>query len=365
MFKEYKRYLTLILMSKVNSDAIARKKAELISAGRIFIPSNIRMPFPLSKSTAGPGAGTPGLVFSLDGKSRVKLGVVKEKITPFELRYEGEVYNFYKNDELFIENVKLIPTLLHAPSQAFINIDNQCVYNCKFCASPHLDPTKLKNARLTNEKWAELIINASKDKNFESVAITSAVPETPDRTVSDMIEIIEKVKLELGKNAPIGVEPYITDISDIDRLYEAGATELKLNIQSYDRDIFNVICPGLDYNMILQAIEYGVKIFGRNNVCSNLIIGLGETDENVLDGIEHLAKLGVVVNLRTVRVNDYNRTELIEALGHEPAPVEPDRLLKLANAQLEILNKYELVTTSFKTMCHKCGCCDIVPQHDI
>jgi biotin synthase-related radical SAM superfamily protein len=78
-----------------------------------------------------------------------------------------------------------------------------------------------------------------------------------------------------------------------------------------------------------------------------------------------MAKLGVVVNLRAVRINDFNRKGLTEAFNSEPEPVEPDRMLKLANAQLEILNKYRLQTAGFKTMCHKCGCCDIVPQFDI
>jgi biotin synthase-related radical SAM superfamily protein len=352
------------MIQKINSD-IPRKKAELIQEGRIFIPSDIRVPFPLSKSTAGPGAGTPGLVFSLDGKTRVKLGVVKERTTRFRLSMVDDKYQIYKNNELFLDEVKLVPTLLHAPCQAFINIDNQCIFNCKFCASPHLDPTKLKHAKFTNKKWAELIINASKDKNFESVAITSAVPVSPSKTVQDMVEIIDKVRDEIGDGVPIGVEPYITELSDIDKLYEAGATELKINIQSYDRDIFKVICPGLDYNSILQALEHGVKIFGKNKVCSNLIIGLGESDENVVEGIEFMAKLGVVVNLRTVRVNDYNRAGLTEALGYEPAAVEPDRLLKLASAQKDIFEKFELTTLGFKTMCHKCGCCDIVPQFDI
>ncbi|MCK5561966.1 MAG: radical SAM protein [Thermoplasmata archaeon] len=347
---------------------IARKKAELISAGRIFIPSGLRVPFPMSRSTAGPGAGTPGLVFLLNAKTRVKLGVIKDNPAKFELRQKESSdnnYQIYKDEELFIDNVRIVPTLLHAPSQAFINIASECIYDCKFCASPQLDRNTLKKPQFSNQKWAELIIKAAADKNFESVALTSAVPCSPERTVDDMIEIMKLVKAELGEAVPIGVEPYVTEFAEIDKLFEAGATELKLNIQSYDRDIFTRICPGLDYNNILKCIEYGVKVFGRNKVCSNLIIGLGESNENVLEGIEHLARLGVVVNLRAVRVNDYNKQELENALGFELQPVEPERLLNLAKAQQELLEAHNLKTTSFDTMCHKCGCCDIVPQQDI
>jgi biotin synthase-related radical SAM superfamily protein len=348
---------------------LARKKAELISVGCIYIPTEIKVPFPMSRSTAGPGAGTPGLVFSLENKMRAKLGVVKDKITKFELREVANdntnKYQIYKDGELFIDNVQIVPTLLHAPSQAFINIASNCIFDCKFCASPHLDPNDIKKPQYTNQDWADLIIKTSKNNNFESVALTSAVPASPEQTVDDMLEIITKVKTALGEAVPIGVEPYVTELQELDRLHDVGATELKLNIQSYDRNIFELICPGLDFEKILKCIEYGVKVFGRNNVCSNLIIGLGETDEKVIAGIEHLAKMGAVVNLRALRTNDYNIPNLTEAIGHKPEPISPDRIFKLAHAQKEIFEKYNLTTTSFKTMCHKCKCCDLVPEHDI
>ncbi len=367
ILKVNKIYLTLILMAQDLQLGVARKKAELISEGVILIPPGLRVPYPMSRSTAGPGAGTRGLVFELDGTTRVKLSVLKQNRTKFELRQKdhGEnSYQIYKDNELFIENVRIIPTLLHAPSQAFINIASDCIYDCKFCASPQLDRTHQK-PQFTNRKWAELIIKAAENNSFESVAITSAVPCSPERTVGDMLEIIELIKSELGGSVPIGVEPYVTDLAELDKLHEAGATELKLNIQSFDRDIFAKICPGLDYDNIMKCLEYGVKVFGRNKVCSNLIIGLGESDESVLECIEFIAGLGAVVNLRAVRVNDFNKQELAKALGHALPPVTPERLLELAKAQHEIFDKFDLKTTEFDTMCHKCGCCDIVPQQDI
>ena len=45
------------MVSKV-APAVAEKKAELLLGGPVRIPSDFRMPFLPSKSTAGPGAGS-------------------------------------------------------------------------------------------------------------------------------------------------------------------------------------------------------------------------------------------------------------------------------------------------------------------
>ena len=100
-------------------------------------------------------------------------------------------------------------------------------------------------------------------------------------------------------------------------------------------------------------------------MCSNLIVGLGETDVELLAKVEELAKRGIVATLRGVRVNELNSRKLKNALGFLPEPVKAERLLSLAQKQKEILEKHGLTTSKFETMCHKCRCCDIVPQQDL
>ena len=52
----------------------AIKKAELLSGGPIHVSKHLTLPFPLSKSTAGPGAGSVSLVIEFEG-IRVKKAV--------------------------------------------------------------------------------------------------------------------------------------------------------------------------------------------------------------------------------------------------------------------------------------------------
>lgn len=341
------------------SPEIARKKAEFLAGGSVRMASEFRLPFLPSRSTAGPGAGSTAVVLEFGG-TRAKKQISREE-GDFELVQEGAGLAVTRGGKAFIEEVRLVPTLLHAPRQAFVNIDHACVMDCKFCASPRLEGALTKN--LTDEKILKMIEEASRREGFQSVAFTSAVTESPAMTVKRMAGLVRSVRKMLP-DVPIGVEPYATRPNEIDMLKEAGADEIKLNIESFDRDIFEKVCPKRDYDHILHAINHSGEVFGRNRVCSNIIFGLGETDESVLEGVRVLANMGAVATLRALRRNEFNLPELEKALG-PLLPVNPDRMLSLARAEKSILLEHGLTPLDFKTMCHTCLACDIVPFWDV
>ncbi len=346
--------------SEVISD-ICLKKAELIHHGNIFVPDSIKLPYPLSSSTAGPGAGKTALALSFGG-TRLKMEVTKEKKSKISLAESDSGFQILKDGEVFIKDVKIIPTLLHAPNQAFVNLQDGCIYNCEFCAIPRLEGKQRKIK--SSEQVLNMILEASKKKDFQSVAITSGIVGSPEETLEEIIGVVEKVKESLG-NVDIGVEPYVLGREDLNKLHKAGATEIKINIETFDMKIFEKVCPELDYDHILSMLEYAVNVFGKGKVTTNIIIGLGESDENVLEGIEYFASIGVVAVIRVLRITDYNYARLVMALGHELEKVQPQRMINLALRQKEILNRYGLNPNSFATMCHRCGCCDIVPFKDV
>lgn len=337
---------------------ILRKKAELISEGRIHVPKGLQLPVYPSRSTGGPGAGHTSLAFEIGG-TNVKLGITKEP-SRFTLAPSGHGFKITEGDKTYLDGVRMVPILMHAPGQAFINMDTQCIYRCAFCNSWQLKEAWVKD--YTAEKWARLLIEASKREGFGAVAITSSVPVSVKDTVDKIIGLLNLLKKELPPGTPIGVEPCIDDPKDILRLKEAGATELKMNVQAANEEIFRKVCPGQSYPRIFEMIEEGGK---HMPVCSNIILGLGESDEAVISTIERLAKLKCTATLRAVRIDHLNRGPLSKALGFEVRPVEPERLVRLAKAQKGVFERYGLDPASFSTMCHRCLCCDIVPFRDV
>jgi len=340
---------------------ILQKKTELLLDGSIALDRDVRLPFPLSRSTAGPEVGSRTLILEF-ADTRIKLRVIDEGE---EARYRLVVravngqneefdnkttYSIMRGTEVFIEDVIPVRTPIHAPGQAFINIDANCRYHCLFCSSPDISNYR----RISNDRWVRFIRKYAVSGDVRTIAITSGIPSNIDDTIDDFVYILMKVK---DLDLPMGVEPYVTKRSQLQRLHDAGARELKLNIQTWDKMIFQRICPELDQENILEMIGYGVEIFGRNNVCSNLIIGLGETDESVIKGIEHLAEMGVAVNLRTLHLNEKNESRVRDALTIEP--MSNQRLLGLREKQSELFTRYDIRSDSFRTMCFPCGACDL------
>ncbi|OGS56194.1 MAG: hypothetical protein A3K60_08745 [Euryarchaeota archaeon RBG_19FT_COMBO_56_21] len=341
------------------SPSIARAKAELLAGGAVRIPQDFRLPFLPSRSTAGPGAGSTAAVFSF-GETRAKKSISRDE-GDFELSLDENGMSILRNGEVLIAGVKIVPTVYHAPHQAFINIDSSCVMDCKFCATPRLNDGITKN--LTDQKIMSMIEDASKKDDFLSVSFTSGVPSTPAMTVKRMAGLVSATRTLLPRTS-IGVEPYATRPDEIEMLRSAGADEIKLNIESFDRDIFDKVCPNRDFDIIMHMIIHASEVFGKNRVSSNIIYGLGETDENVLEGVSVLANTGAVATLRALRRNQYNISELERILG-ALVPVTADRMLHLAEEEKKILQSHGLTTLEFKTMCHLCLSCDIVPFWDV
>ena len=339
--------------------SVAMKKAILITGGQLKVPRDMVLPFPPSRSTAGPGAGSTSIVIAFEG-ARCKKAIDRES-GEFELVPKGTGYRMLRNGRPFLEDVEIQPTIAHAPEQAFFNLAQDCMYDCKFCASRKLDKRITKD--LSPERVVEMAIAASKKPGFRSVAFTSAVVDSPEKTMERMLFVVRETRKALP-DVPIGVEPYISKIEDIDDLKAAGANEIKLNIETFDPERFAKVCGKLHYDLILEALDRAVEVFGRGQVTTNLLVGLGETDQNLLDGVRYFAERGIAATLRPLKINDYNREALTEALG-PLTPVTPERIVDLATRAKAIMEGNGITTKTYHTMCHECGCCDIVPFRDL
>ncbi len=333
-------------------------KSELILGGGVKLPSGFQVPVRISKSTAGPGAGFGSIALEFDG-CRVKKSISYEE-GEFELVPAEENYSLFRDGNLFLENVKIIPVVYHCPEQAFFNLDQRCIFNCAFCASPRLDKDSTKG--LTDEKIVEMISLAKETQDVPVAALTSGVVGSVDETVERFVSCVKAIKSNFPEMI-VGVEPYVSTREHIIALKEAGADEIKINIESATSEIFEKACPELNRTIIFERLMDSVEIFGKGKVTSNLIVGLGETDEEIEKMIREMASKGIVVGLRPLKRNSINDSSMMKMLNN-PAPNTTERLIKLSKLHKEILNEYGLSSESFETMCMKCTCCDLVPFRD-
>ncbi len=329
-------------------DTGVRKKAELIEAGGVTVDASFD-PYK-SRSTAGPGAGLESIFVSIDGH-RVRLGV--RQASRFSARLEDGIVTISTEGAVFARG-RLEQAISHCPRQVYITVSEKCIYNCKFCPVP-----KLQGKIKSDEEVLGIVRDGLKYPDLAAISITSGVWRTPEEEVLKVARLVKLIGKELGgRDVPIGVSVYATADSS-ERLKEAGAAEVKYNIETLDRDIFKRVCPGLSFDHIVDALEHAVTVFGKNHVFSNVLIGMGESDETLVDGIEMLAGKGIIPVLRKTNPHPLRAGEIyIES-------VSADRMLRLAAEELRILKKHGLDPRKALTGCVPCTGCDITPGIDL
>ena len=330
-------------MTRMNAEI----KAELLSLGKVDVDPSL-LPRP-SRSTAGPGTGLRSIFFK-SGGHRVRLEINAD--SPLKMiDHNGDVVILKDNKELV--RGKIDPVVAHCPEQTYITISEQCMYDCKFCSVP-----KFQGKIKTLEEVLAIIERVKKDGKLTTIAFTSGVATTPENEIDRVVEYVKAVK---KYHVPIGVAVYPTKDSS-QRLKDAGVTEVKYNVETMDKEIFERVCSGrkghsLDF--ILTSLRDAVFVFGKNRVSSNIIIGLGETDECVRKGVEYLAKMGVIAVLRPITISPYRQGEI------SATRPSAERLLRLTKMTHEILNTYDLDVTVSQTMCLLCTGCDLTPVRDV
>ncbi len=328
----------------------AEIKAQLLGIGSADIDEELLREIASSGTTipsAGPGAGLESF-FIKSGGHRVRLSIKKD--SPLRVIRCGKGVEVIKDGKAIISG-QLEPALSHCPEQAYLTISGRCVYDCKFCPVPKLDG-EVKDI----EKMQRLVQEAWNTGKLRAISITSGIENSAEEEVKRAVAIVSALRERY--DLPIGVSVYPTATSSED-LKRAGATEIKYNIETMDPEIFSRVCPNLSQEHILRSLKKAVAIFGKNRVSSNFILGLGESDECVLQGVAALAEMDVIPILRPISPHPLRKGEI------DVVRPSAQRLLYLSRACKKILERHDLRPDMAETMCLPCTGCDITPYRDI
>ncbi len=170
-------------------------------------------------------------------------------------------------------------------------------------------------------------------------------------TVDEVLETVEEVLKEKaskiiylslgfspGEDGGIGfLEPYIRAVKHhfnclvavealppmenrwIDETYALGADSVLYNVEIFDKELFEMICPGrarlIGRDRYFEALKYAATIFPNGTVASHLIVGL-EPPGSTCMGIDFLTDMGVVPILPIYRPSP-DRALRIEPLTAE------------------------------------------------
>jgi biotin synthase-related radical SAM superfamily protein len=319
-------------------------KAYLLSVGTVELSEPVALG---QSSTAGPGAGGQSIFFR-SGDKTVRLSVVGRSPLRLERRGEGAAL---VQGEVEIARGRLVEPLLHCPEQAYITVSERCIYDCKFCAVP-----KLQGGTKSPQVVREMVEQAAATGYLKAISLTSGVEISPEHEAERVAGIVRDLR---SFDVPIGVS--VSPFPGVNKiLKDAGADEVKYNLETLDPHLFEKVCPGQSMEAIKEALAEAVDIFGRNRVFSNTIVGLGESDEILRSGIDELAGMGVLPILRAVYPHPLRIGEI------EMARPSAERLIGLARYVRRALdNRTGLRGDLALTGCYKCTGCDLVPGRDL
>ena len=166
---------------------------------------------------------------------------------------------------------------------------------CQFCAIGESLRAGGTIARKTPEQLAEVAAAAQRLDGIRNVVLTTGTPVTDDRGAAILCETARAIKAATGLPIQAQCEPP-ADFAWFARLRAAGVDSLGMHLEAWNEDVRRRIMPGkaeVSRAFYLEAFTAAVEVFGRGQVSTYLLAGLGDTEEDLLEGAAALIKLGV------------------------------------------------------------------------
>lgn len=364
------------IKDKINS--ITRIKAELQEKGVRIPPEMIQE---LESKYNVPAVNTGRMVLCLespDGNNEMlpvfiingKRGadspyhLVKNSQHNFEVWKDNSKYTdiFFISRPKFYDNVTSgnIPmskvAVIVGPGHLRAVVNQRCIYQqlgqaCKFCAVQHWwNALKVKQSF----QIAETVEAGFREGAVKHVSLTTATTDTPDRGLANLVETVKLIRERVEVPMMIECEPLSNHLLLKSLLLEAknaGVTSMSINIECFDERLREYVMPAkgkIPVREYQKNWEICLDIFGQNEVSTVVVVGIGEEDRSILEGIETAASQGVMTFL-------VPHSPAIGAAFEDMQPPSSDRMLKLYERAVDIYRKYNLDLCACTAGCIKGG----------
>jgi radical SAM protein (TIGR04043 family) len=223
---------------------------------------------------------------------------------------------------------------------------------CKFCSIGQSLAAGRTIARKTPEQLAEVARAAVELDGVKHMVLTTGTPPTPDRGAAILTDSARAIRAAVDLPIQAQCEPPDDD-AWFTRMKEAGVDTLGMHLEAVMPEVRQRIMPGkasVPLSRYFSAFEASVKVFGRGQVSTYILAGLGDTREAILDMGQRLLDLGVYPFV--VPFVPISGTPLE---GH-PAP-DPAFMRSVLEPLGAMVAAAGLRSSDIKAGCGKCGAC--------
>ncbi|QAZ41409.1 MSMEG_0568 family radical SAM protein [Methylibium sp. Pch-M] len=230
---------------------------------------------------------------------------------------------------------------------------------CKFCAIGQSLAAGRTVAHKTPEQLAEVARAAVLLDGVKHMVMTTGTPPTPDRGAQILCDSAFAIRAAVDLPIQAQCEPPDTD-RWFARMQAAGIDTLGMHLEVVTPALREQLMPGkatVPVERYLESFEAAVGVFGRGQVSTYILAGLGDTREAILAIAEKLVALGVYPFV--VPFVPISGTPL-----EDHAPPSPEFMRSVLEPLGALVSAGGLRSADIKAGCGKCGACSSLSVYE-
>lgn len=230
---------------------------------------------------------------------------------------------------------------------------------CQFCSIGQSLAAGRTIERKTPAQLAEVAKAAAELDGVSHMVMTTGTPRGEDRGAAMLAESAAAVKAAVALPIQAQCEPPGDDIW-FERMKAAGVDALGMHLEVVTPELRARIMPGkaqVPLARYFEAFAAAVPVFGRGQVSTYILAGLGDTREAILDISARLIALGVYPFV--VPFVPISGTPM----ESHPAPA-PGFMHDILKPLAEMLHAGGLRAADVKAGCAKCGACSALSTYE-
>ncbi len=231
--------------------------------------------------------------------------------------------------------------------------------SCQFCAIGQSLAENRTIVHKTPEQLGEVARMAVLLDNVKHVVLTTGTPNMIDRGAAVLCDSARGIKAQVDIPIQGQCEPP-RDHGWFQRLRDAGIDTLGMHLEAVTPEVRARIMPGkatVSMPRYFDAFRSAVKVFGRGQVSTYILAGLGDTAEAILETSEKLVAMGVYPFV--VPFVPVSGTPLENA----PAPT-PEFMRSILPTLGRMITASGLRSNEIKAGCGKCGACSALASYE-
>jgi len=291
----------------------------------------------------------------VSGNSAVSLAVQgSEALRPVETTSEPAFYQLSTTEGVPYRSI----ALLHGRDVLATTLLQTCIRfrdrtdSCQFCAIEQSLEEERTIVRKNPAQVAEVAEAAVRLDGVKQLVMTTGTPNSDDRGARLMAETAAAVKQRVQIPIQAQCEPPDDPIWYA-RMKQAGVDSLGMHLEVVEPEVRRRILPGkseITLEQYYTAFEQAVEVFGRGQVSTYLLAGLGDSAESLIACSDKLIRLGVYPFV--VPFVPISGTPLEK----HPAP-STDFMVEVYTAVAIRLRASDIRSDAMAAGCAKCGAC--------